>query len=75
MMNVCPICGRYHCIHWPEHWVYRRGTVYYCSEMCMDVSIVRDTKQMNLSIPPRHWKQLHEKLPQILHILGVPDDE
>ena len=28
-----------------------------------------------VSIPPRHWKQLHEKLPQILHILGVPDDE
>lgn len=45
MMNVCPICGRYHCIHWPEHWVYRRGETYYCSAMCMDVDIVRD---MNL---------------------------
>ena len=42
MMNVCPICGKYHCIHWPEHWVYRRGETYYCSAMCMDVDIVRD---------------------------------
>ena len=45
MMSVCPICGKYHCIHWPEHWVYRRGQTYYCSAMCMDVDIVRD---MNL---------------------------
>lgn len=181
MMNVCPICGKYHCIHWPEHWVYRRGETYYCSAMCMDVDIVRDmnilkhvredrrkrkeakkmynktkkdgtpakksgpkpkdgiaqvkvdgalrietpetdmieivetpenTKRIikrrgdfeisairdaelgefyydikynsidwrapdgaEVSIHPRHWKQLHEKLPQILHILGVPDDE
>lgn len=42
MMNVCPICGKYHCIHWPEHWVYRRGETYYCSAMCMDVDMVRD---------------------------------
>ena len=42
MMNVCPVCGKYHCIHWPEYWVYRRGNTYYCSEMCMDVDIVRD---------------------------------
>ena len=42
MMSVCPICGKYHCIHWPEHWVYRRGETYYCSAMCMDVDIVRD---------------------------------
>ena len=42
MMSVCPICGKYHCIHWPEHWVYRRGDTYYCSAMCMDVDIVRD---------------------------------
>ena len=42
MMSVCPVCGKYHCIHWPEHWVYRRGETYYCSAMCMDVDIVRD---------------------------------
>ena len=42
MMSVCPVCGKYHCIHWPEYWVYRRGETYYCSAMCMDVDIVRD---------------------------------
>ena len=42
MMSVCPVCGKYHCIHWPEHWVYKRGETYYCSAMCMDVDIVRD---------------------------------
>ena len=42
MMSVCPICGKYHCIHWPEYWVYKRGQTYYCSAVCMDVDIVRD---------------------------------
>ena len=45
MMVNCPVCGKLTCIHWPEHWVYRRGETYYCRAMCMDVDIVRD---MNL---------------------------
>lgn len=45
MMVNCPVCGKLTCIHWPEHWVYRRGPTYYCSDQCMDVDIVRD---MNL---------------------------
>ena len=61
MMNVCPVCGKYHCIHWPEYWVYRRGNTYYCSEMCMDVSIVKDTKQMNIA-KARRKARIMEKL-------------
>ena len=47
MMVNCPICGKLTCIHWPEHWVYRRGSTYYCGENCMDISIIRDTKLLN----------------------------
>ena len=47
MMKVCPICGRNRVIFWPEHWVYRRGSTYFCSENCMDISIIRDTKLLN----------------------------
>ena len=47
MMTVCPICRKSVCIHWPEHWVYRRGQTYYCSDQCMDVDITRTTKLLN----------------------------
>ena len=47
MMVNCPICGKLTCIHWPEHWVYRRGSTYYCGENCMDISIIRDTKLLS----------------------------
>ena len=47
MMKVCPICGRNRVIFWPEFWVYRRGSTYYCSANCMDISIIRDTKLLN----------------------------
>lgn len=46
MMVNCPVCGKLTCIHWPEHWVYKRGKTYYCSEQCLDVSVVRDTKTL-----------------------------
>ena len=46
MMNNCPVCGKRHCIHWPEHWVYRRGKTYYCSEQCLSVDLFRDTVNM-----------------------------
>lgn len=45
MMIDCPICGKLTCIHWPQFWPYVRGTAYYCSWTCMDVSLCRD---MNL---------------------------
>ena len=47
MMFNCPICGKRVFAHWPEHWVYRRGPTYYCSDQCMDVDIARDTKLLN----------------------------
>ena len=44
MMKVCPICGKNRVIFWPEHWIYRRGSTYYCSEQCMDTDLFRDTQ-------------------------------
>ena len=45
MMRVCPVCGKYQVIHWPEHWVYRRGDYYMCSERCLDVFVTREYKE------------------------------
>lgn len=47
MMAICPVCGRMKCIHWPEHWVYRRGGTYYCGEQCMDTDLYRDMQLLN----------------------------
>ena len=47
MMITCPVCGKLTCIHWPEHWVYRRGVTYYCSYMCMDVAATKDLKMLH----------------------------
>ncbi len=47
MMAICPVCGRVKCIHWPEHWVYRRGSTYYCGEQCMDTDLYRDMHLLN----------------------------
>lgn len=53
MMQICPVCGKNTCIHWPEHLVYRRGQTYYCSEQCMEVSLARDMKKVNCVIRRR----------------------
>lgn len=45
MMTVCPVCGKYFVAHWPEHWVYRRGEYYMCSERCLDLFVVREYKE------------------------------
>ena len=47
MMKVCPICGKNRVIFWPEHWVYRRGATYYCSEQCLEIDLFRDMKLMD----------------------------
>lgn len=44
MMNTCPVCGKRTVIYWPQHWIYRRGEKYYCSEDCMFVDMTRDLK-------------------------------
>lgn len=47
MMFTCPVCGKLKCAYWPEHWVYRRGEDFLCSENCQ---IVYDTqKQRKMS--------------------------
>lgn len=45
MMFNCPVCGRLKCSYWPEHWVFRRGDTFYCSETCYCIDLFRD---MNL---------------------------
>ena len=49
MMTVCAECGKRIVVTWPEFYVYKRGkgedTCYFCSENCMIVSDVRDTKE------------------------------
>ena len=52
-MATCPVCGKITAIHWPEHWVYRRGSTYYCSQNCMEVSAARDMKKLNFVIMRR----------------------
>jgi len=48
MMSTCPICGTRRVIYWPEHWVYRRGETYYCSEDCMMVDETKDLKLIKM---------------------------
>lgn len=48
MMATCPICGTRRVIYWPEHWVYRRGETYYCSEDCMRVDETKDMKLIKM---------------------------
>ena len=47
MMTNCPVCGKLTCIHWPEYWVYRRGSTYYCGEQCMSTALFRDMQLLN----------------------------
>ena len=56
MMSICPVCGKMTAIHWPEHWVYRRGSTYYCSANCMETSQARDMKKINFVIRRRKGK-------------------
>ena len=63
MMAICPICGKRTVIHWPEHWVYRRGPTYYCSDNCMYVDATRDLQMMHQAIHKRKeaWKMARMK--------------
>ena len=53
MITNCPVCGKLTCIHWPEHWVYRRGSAYYCSDLCMDAAMVKDMNAINEAVKRR----------------------
>ena len=63
MMAICPICGKRTVIHWPEHWVYRRGPTYYCSDNCMYVDATRDMQMMHKAIHKRKeaWEMARMK--------------
>ena len=56
MVINCPVCGKLMCIHWPEHWIHRRGATYYCSDNCLQVDLVKDTKLLNQSMKRRKGK-------------------
>lgn len=58
MMTVCPICGKYTCIHWPEHWIYKRGSTYYCGETCLQIDLYRDMHMMNQVMRKRRGMKL-----------------
>lgn len=66
MMTVCPICGTRRVITWPEHWVYRRGETYYCSENCMMVDETRDMKLIHMTAHIRALKGSRSKMKQII---------
>lgn len=66
MMTVCPICGTRRVIYWPEHWVYRRGETYYCSENCMMVDQTRDMKLIHMIAHIRALKGSRSKMKQIM---------
>ena len=61
MIVNCPICGKLTCIHWPEHWVYRRGETYYCSDQCLDVDLVRDMNLIKQVRMERRKKKMYSK--------------
>lgn len=52
-MTNCPVCGKLTCIHWPEHWVYRRGSTYYCGENCMEIDMTRTLSTLNKAVKRR----------------------
>ena len=56
MVINCPVCGKLTCIHWPEHWIHRRGATFYCSDNCLQVDLVKDTKLLNSSLKRRKSK-------------------
>ena len=58
MMFTCPVCGRLKCAYWPEHWVYRRGATFYCSDQCRDVDSVRDTRLLNDILRERRCRKI-----------------
>lgn len=57
MVISCPMCGKITAIFWPQHWVYRRGETYYCSEDCLMVDLVKDTKMLNNALRKRRFNK------------------
>ena len=62
MITNCPVCGKLTAIHWPQHWIYRRGDTYYCSWNCLDVDITKDLKLMHEVQRKRRERKMYNKL-------------
>ena len=62
MITNCPVCGKLTCIHWPEHWVYRRVSVYYCSENCLQIDLFRDMNMIHQVMRKRRGNIIMRKI-------------
>lgn len=45
MMTTCAVCGKRIVIMWPEHYVYKKGDTYFCSQDCMIVYKTKLTRE------------------------------
>lgn len=62
MMTTCPICGTRRVVFWPEHWVFKRGETYYCSENCMMADQTKDMKLIRMIAHVRAQKGSKAKM-------------
>lgn len=53
LFETCPICGKRKAIMWPEFWIWRRGNTFYCSEMCLETSYVKDRNMIKWAYQKR----------------------
>lgn len=44
-MTTCAVCGKRFVIMWPEHYVYKKGDTYFCSQDCMIVYKTKLTRE------------------------------
>lgn len=62
LFETCPICGKRKAIMWPEFWCWRRGNTFYCSEMCLETSYVRDRNMIKWAYQKRKEAKKMEKM-------------
>ena len=62
LFETCPICGKRKAIMWPEFWCWRRGNTFYCSEMCLETSYVKDRNMIKWAYQKRKEAQKMEKM-------------
>ena len=62
LFETCPICGKRKAIMWPEFWIWRRGETFYCSEMCLETSYVRDRNMIKWAYQKRKEAKKMEKM-------------
>ena len=47
---------------WPEFWCWRRGNTFYCSEMCLETSYVKDRNMIKWAYQKRKEAKKMEKM-------------